>query len=104
MNATTKPDSFNGEPRTTARPARIEPYAPMWNDIPASDRTLWFGVAVEGMEAPWMSGLGACLVKIWDIRRRADGVVEYGIGNETKPPPDKIGWITGDKFYGEWPD
>lgn len=73
-----------------------------WNGIPAKDRTLWFGIATEGMKAPWMGPFGSCVVKIWDIRRRDDGVVEYGIGNETRPPDDKMGWFTGDKFYSAW--
>ena len=58
----------------------------------------------KGMEAPWLGAFGACFVKIWDIRRREDGVVEYGIGNETEPSPDLIAWITAEKFYSEWPD
>lgn len=74
-----------------------------WKGILSKDRTLWFGIAEEGMTAPWMGALGACFVKIWDIRRRDDGIVEYGIGNETRPSDDKMGWITADKFYSEWP-
>jgi hypothetical protein len=79
------------------------PEPPDWNGIPARDRRLWFGVATKGMEAPWLSGFGACFVKIWDVRRRADGAIEYGIGNETEPPADQIGWVTGDRFCSEWP-
>lgn len=75
-----------------------------WKGISVSDRTLWFGVAKEGMEAPWITGFGACLVKIWDIRRREDGVVEYGIGNRTRPSDEDMAWVTGDKFFDEWPD
>lgn len=75
-----------------------------WKGIPRSERKLWFGTAEEGMEAPWMGPFGACFVKIWDIRRREDGVIEYGIGNRTRPTDEQMGWITADGFYSEWPD
>lgn len=59
-------------------------------------------VTVEspGTEAPWMSPLGACLVKVFGIRRR-NGRVEFGVGNEEPPI---LAWVTKDKFYDEWPD
>jgi hypothetical protein len=75
----------------------------MWKGIPASDRKLWFGIAKEGMEAPWLNAMGACLVKIWDIRREPDNTIMYGIGNETKPSPDEITWVPGGAFFDEWP-
>lgn len=74
-----------------------------WKGIPASDRQLWFGIAEEEMEAPWTNAFGACLVTIWDIRRRDDGIIEYGIGNEIRPSDEDIGWVTADAFYSEWP-
>lgn len=76
----------------------------VWNGIPTSERELWFGIATEGMEAPWMSPLGACHVKIWSIRRRLDGVVEYGIGNEVRPPDAELGWVIAEAFGREWPE
>lgn len=75
-----------------------------WNGISENKRKLWFGVATKGMTAPWLGAFGACFVKIWDIRQREDGTVEYGVGNETEPPKEELVWITGDKFYDEWPD
>jgi hypothetical protein len=72
--------------------------------IPAKNRTVRIEgqpVVVEvGSEMPWLSGLGACLVKVHDIRETA-GTVEYGIGNEEPPV---LAWVTGDRFYNEWPD
>lgn len=53
-----------------------------------------------GTEAPWLSGAGACLVKIYGIRRR-EGRVEFGIGNEHPPI---LGWVQARDFYREWPD
>lgn len=74
----------------------------VWNGITGAERRLWFGIPNKGCEAPWMGAFGACLVKIWDIRRSADGAIEYGIGNEDEPAADEIGWVTGDKFAREW--
>lgn len=71
-----------------------------WKGIPEGKRRLWFGIATEGMTAPWLSAFGACFVKIWDIRI-VDGIVEYGIGNESPPV---LGWVKAGDFYSEWPD
>jgi len=54
-----------------------------------------------GTAVPWLNGYGACLVKIYGIRRSSEGKVEFGIGNE-KPPI--LGWVTADRFFDEWPD
>jgi hypothetical protein len=54
----------------------------------------------KGSEAPWLSPLGACLVKVYDFRRREDGKVEFGVGNETPPI---LGWVTAEEFFDEWP-
>jgi hypothetical protein len=51
-------------------------------------------------EAPWMNGMGACTVKIFEVKRD-DGVVKFGVGNEIPPI---LAWVVADDFYEEWPD
>lgn len=53
-----------------------------------------------GTEAPWLSGLGACLIRVYDIRRNEKGQVEFGIGNETLPI---LGYVSAKAFFNEWP-
>lgn len=67
------------------------------------ERTVGKGVTVvsQDSEAPWLTPFGAALVKVYGIRRRPDGVVEFGIGNEARPI---LGWVTADQFFDEWPD
>ena len=84
--------------------ALVEIEEETWKGIKTSERTPWFGIVSEGTEAPWLNAMGACLVRVWDIRKNAEGVVEYGIGNETRPPDNEIAWITKDEFFEEWPD
>lgn len=48
--------------------------------------------------APWMNGLGACSVKIYEVKRE-DGVVKFGVGNEEPPI---VAWVKADDFYCEW--
>lgn len=50
-------------------------------------------------QAPWMSAGGACMVKVYAVRRRGKRV-EFGIGNEELPI---LGWVEKSAFYGEWP-
>lgn len=66
------------------------------------ERTIGHGVMiVENVpcEAPWMSGMGACLIKIYAMRRRGD-LVEFGIGNQELPIR---AWISANDFPDEWP-
>lgn len=51
-------------------------------------------------EAPWLGPFGACLVRVYEVRRAEDGTVEFGVGNE-KPPV--LGWVHKGSFYEEWP-
>lgn len=55
-------------------------------------------------EAPWLTGLGACLIKITDLRRDKDGKVEFQLGDE-KAIPYKHGteWVFANDFFSEWP-
>lgn len=54
--------------------------------------------------APWMSAFGSCLIKITDIRRRPDGVVEFQLADEAgKPYDDGNAWATADKFWENYP-
>lgn len=67
------------------------------------ERTIGKGVMVVeklGQKAPWLNGFGACLIKIYGIRRRGD-LVEFGIGNEEPPI---LGWVKANDFFEEWPD
>ena len=52
-----------------------------------------------GTEAPWMSAFGACLVKVYGMRR-LEGQVQFGIGDEELPI---LGWVGAGDFYEEWP-
>lgn len=60
------------------------------------------------MEAPWMSGMGACLIKILALRKDGD-VVMAQLGDEKNQPypskssPDKTAWVKLDEFPNEWP-
>ena len=91
-----KPPDPNPEPVSQ----ESEPF----QSFSASERTIAGGlVTIEkpGTKAPWLSPFGACLVKVYGIRRNPEtNRVEFGIGNE-KPPI--LGWVTEDKFYDEWP-
>ena len=70
--------------------------------IPMSDNRLDpLVIRNPGDEAPWLGIFGACFVKVWGMRRRDDGVVEFGLGNEEPPI---IAWVTVDSFFDEWPD
>lgn len=64
-------------------------------------------VKVLPCEAPWLSPLGACLIKIIDIRRNEDGIVEFQLGDEENKPYTKDNgetyWAKADEFYDEWP-
>ena len=53
-----------------------------------------------GQEAQWFGPFGACLVKVYGMRRALDGGVEFGIGSE-KPPI--LGWVKAEEFFNEWP-
>jgi len=55
----------------------------------------------SGAEAPWLSPYGACLVKVYGVRRK-NNRVEFGIGGHEKTPI--LAWITAGEFYTEWPD
>ena len=53
-------------------------------------------------EAPWLSGLGACLIMITDIRRNKDGTVEFQVGDENCIPYDNGNdWVKADDFFEE---
>lgn len=52
-----------------------------------------------GTEAPWEEEFGACVVKVFGIRRRK-GRVEFGIGGRRRPIRE---WVTADRFANEWP-
>jgi len=77
-----------------------------FQEFTTKERTLRCGLVVKnsGTEAPWLNAFGACLVKVWDMKRDEDGTVLFGIGNEKRPPDDEIGWVTKNDFYSEWPD
>lgn len=72
--------------------------------IPVKLRSLFIGgdreVVTIGSELPWLTPYGMGFVKVHDMRLNADGVVEYGIGNEQALV---MAWVTGDRFPGEWP-
>ena len=73
-----------------------------FEDFSPAERTIAGGIVVvkkPGTEAPWLGPLGACLIKVFGIRRR-NGRVEFGIGNE-KPPI--LDWVTANAFFDEWP-
>ena len=56
-------------------------------------------------EAPWLSPYGACLIKITDVRRNKDGIVEFQLGDESSIPYENGEvWVVADAFYSEWPD
>lgn len=57
-------------------------------------------VKKSGTVAPWLGPYGACLIKVYGVRRK-NNKVEFGVGNE-KPPI--LAWITAGEFYTEWPD
>ena len=73
-----------------------------FNDFTDEERTIACGLQVDdpGTEAPWEGPYGVCMVKIYGIRRK-NGVVEFGVGNETPPILD---WVKADDFHYEWPD
>ena len=56
-------------------------------------------VKKSGTVAPWLSPYGACLIKVYGVRRK-NNKVEFGIGNK-KPPI--LGWVTAGEFFTEWP-
>jgi len=63
-------------------------------------------VCVNGLPftAPWMSGLGACLINITNIRRGVGGKLEFQLGDESaKPYKAGTVWCGADDFYYEWP-
>jgi len=65
------------------------------------ERTVGYGILVVEdfpCEAPWMGSMGACLVKIYAMRRRGD-LVEFGVGNEEPPI---LAWIQANDFADEW--
>lgn len=54
--------------------------------------------------APWMSGLGACLINVTDIRRGDDGELEFQLADEdNKPYDDGTAWVKKGDFYRSWP-
>lgn len=54
--------------------------------------------------APWMGPYGSCLITITDIRRNADGKVEFQLGDEQKQPYENgTVWRQSESFYSEWP-
>ncbi len=65
------------------------------------ERTVGPGVEITkyGQEVPWMTPLGAGMIKVWGMRRRGNRV-EYGVGDRTMPI---LAWVTADEFYKEWP-
>lgn len=69
------------------------------------ERTVGGGVATiekSGDEAPWLGPLGACRVKVYEMRRNPQtGQIQFGIGNETPPA---LGWVAATDFYTEWPN
>ena len=69
--------------------------------IPPEKRRIQTGDVLEiGSEAPWLGPLGACFARVYDLRLDADGVVEFGVGNE-KPPV--VAWVKAEDFFDEWP-
>lgn len=69
--------------------------------IPESARRIKAGGSLQiGSDAPWLGPYGACLVRVHDMRVRADGATEFGIGNEAPPV---LAWVTTDDFPDEWP-
>jgi len=74
-----------------------------WATFSVEERRIGKGllVAEPDCEAPWLSAFGACLVKVYGIRRNAEsGTVEFGVGNESPPI---LGWVTANDFYHQWP-
>lgn len=54
--------------------------------------------------APWLSGFGACMIAITDIRRGASGRLEFQLGDEHNVPYDNgEAWRHADDFYSEIP-
>lgn len=73
-----------------------------WDSFSEKERTVGDGITTVscGSEAPWLSPFGACLVKVYGIRRNENGTVEFGVGNEQPPI---LAWVTAKDFYNEWP-
>jgi hypothetical protein len=89
------------EEKRKAKGSPVSQDSEPFENFTEGERTIHNLLVLErpGTEAPWLTAHGAGFVKIYGIRRR-DGVVEFGIGNETPPI---LGWVTADRFYDEWP-
>lgn len=90
----TEPDSLKKEEKVLGGPL---------SGFTTQELTIGKGIAVVDrlpFEAPWLNTFGACIVKIFEVKREEDGSVMFGIGNEEPPI---IAWVIADAFYKEWP-
>lgn len=74
--------------------------------IPEQLRTLPTGDIIHELpcEAPWMSGLGTCLINVTALRYADDGSIECQLGDEDGVPyKDGTIWENIKNFPNEWP-
>lgn len=92
------------QPKTAANKEVVSQESEPFDSFNEEERTIAGGLVVvkeAGTEAPWLGAFGACLVKVYGIRRNTEtDKVEFGIGNEAPPI---LGWVTADQFFNEWP-
>jgi len=73
--------------------------------IPEENRTLNIQgeklLLRAGTEAPIMTPYGVGLIRVYDVRKKDNGDLEFGIGNETLPI---LCYLPLNRFYNEWPD
>lgn len=85
----------------TGRFLELQERVGRWREIPPDERRIKAGGVLEpGDEAPWITAMGSCLVRVYDIRRGEDGRAEFGVGNETLPI---LAWVNAEDFFEEWP-
>lgn len=66
-----------------------------------SELTIGNGVDIVDhlpFEAPWLGAMGACMVKIFEIKRDDKGSVLFGVGNEEPPV---VAWVSANDFFDE---
>ncbi len=92
------------ESKNTKKYINLKKQLGHFQEFPKSERTIKVEgeslVLDVGVEAPWLSPFGACLIRIYDIRRNAEGDVQFGVGNKTLPI---LGYVKAEAFYDEWP-
>ena len=73
----------------TEKYLELQRQARHYESISRAERTIWVDnkplVLKPGMMVSCSNGFGSSLVIVYDIRRRDDGNVEFGVGNDTLP-------------------